>query len=126
MKPIFQRADGCSGGNYKCEACGRAWVDHVLPQRLCPTPLYHEGGNEQAQGVLLNGAFVFLTAYADPLELVDFASAEERRQAVALFLEAPAMLEALRTFTEILVGADAAVAEQLADARAILQRIEKE
>lgn len=35
----FFRADGCSGGNWRCDWCGVAWDDHIFPGSRCPAPL---------------------------------------------------------------------------------------
>ena len=32
----FERDDGCSGGNYRCDFCGSKWVDHIAPKSQCP------------------------------------------------------------------------------------------
>ena len=32
----FDRDDGCSGGNYRCDFCGSKWVDHIAPKYQCP------------------------------------------------------------------------------------------
>jgi ribosomal protein S27E len=32
----FYRKDGCSGGQWECEHCGVAWLDHICPGSQCP------------------------------------------------------------------------------------------
>lgn len=93
------------------------------------TPEYLEGGNEFAHGLIdSDGNFVFVTQYAGCTEEVGLASLEDQNRAIALFLAAPEMLEALRAILEwadpfALPDCDRNERD-VENARAILQRLE--